>query len=54
MGWILLILVLAVLFGVLGVVIKGLLWLLVIGIVLFVIGLGVGAVRSRRSGARSR
>lgn len=53
MGWIVLIIILAILFGVLGVVIKGLLWLLVIGIVLFVIGVGVGAVRSRR-GTRTR
>lgn len=53
MGWIVLIIILAVLFGVLGAVIKGLLWLLAIGIILFVIGVGVGAVRSR-SGSRTR
>lgn len=53
MGWIVLIIVLAVLFGILGAVIKGLLWLLVIGVVLFLIGVGVGAVRSR-GGTRTR
>ncbi|GAA1978269.1 hypothetical protein [Catenulispora subtropica] len=47
MGWILLIIVLALIFGVLGVVVKGLLWLLVIGIVLFVIGAALGAIKSR-------
>ena len=55
MGWILLIIVLALVFGVLGAVIKGLVWLLVIGIVLFVIGAVAGAVKSRSgSGTRSR
>ncbi|MFD0631646.1 hypothetical protein [Catenulispora yoronensis] len=47
MGWVILIIVLALIFGVLGVVIKGLLWLLVIGIVLFVVGAAIGAVKSR-------
>jgi hypothetical protein len=47
MGWILLIIVLALVFGVLGVVVKGLLWLLVIGIVLFVVGAVAGAIKSR-------
>lgn len=53
MAVIALILILAVVFGVLGAVVKGLLWLLVIGIVLFVIGAIAGAIRSR-SGARRR
>jgi len=53
MGWILLIIVLALVFGVLGVVVKGLLWLLFVGIVLFVAGLLFGAVKSR-SGSRTR
>ncbi|MEZ0110185.1 uncharacterized membrane protein YvlD (DUF360 family) [Catenulispora sp. EB89] len=53
MGWIVLIIVLALVFGVLGAVIKGLLWLLVVGIVLFVAGLLFGAVKSR-SGSRTR
>jgi hypothetical protein len=55
MAWIALIIVLAVLFGVLGVVVKGLLWLLVIGIVLFVVGILFGAVKSRsHSGTHTR
>jgi hypothetical protein len=47
MGWIALIIVLALVFGVLGAVVKGLLWLLVIGIVLFVLGAVAGAVKAR-------
>jgi len=47
MGWIVLIIVLALVFGVLGVVVKGLLWLLVIGIVLFVLAAVFGAIKAR-------
>lgn len=47
MGWIALIIVLALVFGVLGAVVKGLLWLLVIGIVLFVLAAVAGAVKAR-------
>jgi uncharacterized BrkB/YihY/UPF0761 family membrane protein len=55
MAWIALIIVLAILFGVLGAVIKGLLWLLVIGIILFVGGALYGVVKSRsHSGTHRR
>jgi uncharacterized membrane protein YvlD (DUF360 family) len=55
MGWIALIIIVAIVFGVLGAVIKGLLWLLVIGVVLFVVGALYGAVKSRsHSGTHRR
>lgn len=55
MVWIALIIVVAIVFGVLGVVIKGLLWLLVIGIVLFAIGALYGVVKARsHSGTHRR
>ena len=55
MVWIALIIVLAIVFGVLGAVIKGFLWLLVIGIVLFVAGILYGTVKSRsHSGTHRR
>jgi hypothetical protein len=50
-----LIIVVAIVFGVLGAVIKGLFWLLVIGIVLFVAGALYGLVKSRsHSGTHRR
>lgn len=55
MVWIALIIILAIVFGVLGAVVKGLLWLLVIGIILFVAGALYGVVKSRsHSGAHRR
>jgi uncharacterized membrane protein YvlD (DUF360 family) len=54
MAWIALIIVVAIVFGVLGAVIKGLLWLLVIGIVLFVAGILYGMVKSRRHSGTHR
>lgn len=51
MGLIVLLLVIWLVLAVLGFVLKGLLWLAIIGIVLFVITVIVGAIR-RRSAAR--
>ncbi|MEU4116768.1 hypothetical protein AB0F71_20020 [Kitasatospora sp. NPDC028055] len=52
MALLLFILLIAVVFGFVGVLVKGLLWLLLIGIVLFVGGLVFGGLRlgSRRAG----
>lgn len=47
MAWIALIIILALVFGVVGAVVKGLLWLLVIGVVLFAAGAVTGAIKSR-------
>lgn len=54
MVWLLLFILLAVVFGVLGVVVKGLFWLLIIGIIVFVIALLVAGWQMRRAGAGSR
>jgi hypothetical protein len=51
--WILLFILLAVIFGVLGAVVKGLFWLLIIGIVVFVVALLTAGWRMR-AGAGSR
>ncbi|WP_167346470.1 hypothetical protein [Kitasatospora phosalacinea] len=48
MAWLLLIVLIAVVFGFVGVLVKGLLWLLVIGAVLFVAALLVAGVRMGR------
>ncbi len=53
MVWILLFILLAVIFGVLGAVVKGLFWLLIIGIVVFVVALLTAGWRMR-AGAGSR
>ncbi|MBS2533790.1 hypothetical protein KGQ20_13530 [Catenulispora sp. NF23] len=47
MAWIALIIIVALVFGVVGAVVKGLLWLLVIGIVLFAAGAVTGAIKAR-------
>ena len=47
MGLLVVILLIALVFGVLGAVIKGLLWLLIIGAVVFVVGLLVGGAKMR-------
>ena len=54
MAWIALIIIVALVFGILGAVIKGLLWLLVVGIVLFVAGALYGAVKSRSGSGTHR
>ena len=54
MAWIALIIVIALVFGILGAVIKGLLWLLVIGIVLFAAGALYGAIKSRTGNGTRR
>jgi hypothetical protein len=53
--WFLLLILIAVVFGFLGAIIKGLLWLLVIGCVVFVVALLFAGWRLRsRTGSRAR
>ncbi|WP_199520545.1 hypothetical protein [Kitasatospora sp. MBT63] len=52
MAWILLLLLVAVVLGLIGAVAKGLIYLLVIGIVVFVAALALSAFRFRRTGRR--
>ncbi|MFE2426142.1 hypothetical protein ACFXJ5_05210 [Streptomyces sp. NPDC059373] len=52
MALFLLLLLLAVALGLVGAVVKGLIYLLVVGVVVFVAALFLGAVRFRRSGRR--
>jgi len=54
MVWLLPFILLAIVFGVLGVVVKGLFWLLIIGIVVFVVALLTAGWQMRRAGAGSR
>ncbi len=49
----LLLIIVAIVLGIVGVVAKGLLFLLIIGIVVFVGALVLGAVRMRRPGRRT-
>jgi TM2 domain-containing membrane protein YozV len=44
--------IVAIALGIVGVVVKGLLYLLIIGIVVFLVALLLGALRLRRSGRR--
>ncbi len=53
MAWFLLFILIAVVFGFLGALIKGAIWLLVIGCVVFVIALLFAGVRLGRIGRRS-
>jgi len=48
----LLLVIVAIVLGIVGVVVKGLLYLLIIGIVVFLGALVLGALRVRRSGTR--
>ena len=48
----LLLLIVAIALGIVGVVVKGLLYLLIIGIVVFLVTLLLGALRMRRAGRR--
>jgi hypothetical protein len=48
----LLLVIVAIALGIVGVVVKGLLYLLIIGIVVFLVALLLGALRLRRSGRR--
>lgn len=52
MVWFLLLLLVAVALGLVGIVVKGLLYLLAIGIVVFLAALVVGALSLRRAGRR--
>ncbi|MGW5421777.1 hypothetical protein [Streptomyces sp. NPDC003943] len=52
MVWILLLVVAAIVLGIVGAVAHGLLYLLVIGVLVFLAALALGAVRFRRSGRR--
>lgn len=52
MTFLLLLLVVALVLVLVGVVIKGLFWLLVLGAIVFVVDLLLGAVRFRRGGRR--
>jgi membrane protein DedA with SNARE-associated domain len=52
MVWVLLLVLAAIVLGIVGAVAKGLLYLLVIGVVVFVLALLLSAVRVRRSGRR--
>lgn len=44
--------IVAIVLGIVGVVVKGLLWLLIIGIVVFLGALLLGTLRTRRPGRR--
>ena len=48
----LLLVIVAIALGIVGVVVKGLLYLLIIGIVVFLVALLLGALRMRRAGRR--
>ena len=48
----LLLVILAIALGIVGVVVKGLLYLLIIGIVVFLVALLLGVLRLRRAGRR--
>jgi hypothetical protein len=48
----LLLLIVAIALGIVGVVVKGLLYLLIIGIVVFLVALLLGTLRMRRAGRR--
>ena len=52
MAFFLLLVIVAIALGIVGVVVKGLLYLLIIGIVVFLIALLLGALRLRRAGRR--
>ncbi|WP_169789988.1 hypothetical protein [Streptacidiphilus melanogenes] len=52
MVWVLLLVLAAVVLGIIGAVAKGLLYLLVIGFVVFALALLLSAVRLRRAGRR--
>jgi hypothetical protein len=52
MVWVLLLILAAIVLGIIGAVAKGLLYLLVIGVVVFVCALLLSAVRFRRGGRR--
>ena len=51
-AFVLLLIIVAIVLGIVGVVAKGLLYLLIIGIVVFLGALLLGALRMRRSGRR--
>lgn len=51
-AFVLLLLIVAMVLGIVGVVVKGLLYLLIIGIVVFLGALLLGALRMRRAGRR--
>ncbi len=53
MALFLFVIIIAIALGILGVVLKGLFWLLIIGIVLFLLNLVIGGIRmGRRQGNR--
>ena len=54
MVWLLLFILIAIVFGVLGAVVKGLLWLLIIGVIVFVVAVLTAGWQMRRAGAGSR
>jgi hypothetical protein len=51
-AFLLLLVIAAIALGIAGVVVKGLLYLLIIGIVVFLVALLLGALRIRRAGRR--
>jgi hypothetical protein len=51
-AFLLLLVIVAIALGILGVVVKGLFYLLIIGIVVFLVALLLGALRMRRAGRR--
>ncbi|MEX0170050.1 hypothetical protein [Streptomyces sp. LMG1-1-1.1] len=52
MVWVLLLIVAAIVLGIVGAVADGLFYLLVIGVLVFVTALTLGAIRFRRTGRR--
>ena len=54
LAFILFLVSMAIVLGMVGVVVKGLLYLLFIGIVVFLVGLLIGAVGTRRRSRRAR
>jgi len=52
LAFFLLLVIVAIVLGIVGVVVKGLLYLLIIGIAVFLVALLLGALRMRRPGRR--
>jgi hypothetical protein len=52
LAFFLLLVIVAIALGIVGVVVEGLLYLLIIGIVVFLVALLLGALRMRRAGRR--
>ncbi|WP_431683270.1 hypothetical protein [Kitasatospora sp. KL5] len=52
MAWVLLLVIVAIVLGIVGAVAEGLFYLLVIGVLVFLLALALGTARARRAGRR--